>query len=166
MVTVLLVGLLTTACTSTPTFDPNQPATGPLVALPDCEDSPVASAAGADGGTGDEQGPDGITLPDGIALPEGTVPSQAVPQGPITTVTGYVPVTPVNVRLGFEAREDLEAIIIEDEVFEAEVLVSDATHRTYVKATAICATGSTVTAMVAAELDAQGLPVPAGALDQ
>lgn len=144
--------LALTACggEGTATFDPDEPPTGPLVALPGCDDPPAGT---------DDPTPDGAALPDGLAV------SQVVPQGPITTLTGYVPTTPVNVRLGYEAREDLELIIIEDEVFESEMLVSTGTRRTYVKATAICATGSTVTAMVADELDAEGLPVPAGALD-
>lgn len=146
-----LAAALVTACgDDASSFDPDQPPTGPLVALPECEEPPAGT---------DDPMPEGAALPDGLAV------SQVVPQGPITTLTGYVPTTPVNVRLGYEAREDLELIIIEDEVFESEMLVSTGTRRTYVKATAICATGSTVTAMVADELDAEGLPVPAGALD-
>lgn len=153
VVVLALVVMAATACAGSQgaaTFDPDQPPTGPLVALPDCEDPPIGT---------DDPTPEGAALPDELAV------SQVVPQGPITTLTGYVPTTPVNVRLGYEAREDLELIIIEDEVFESEMLVSTGTRRTYVKATAICATGSTVTAMVADELDAEGLPVPAGALD-
>ena len=130
-------------------LDPNAPPTGPLTALAECDDpldqEPHDPVAGAE------------------LHPEAVVDS-VTPQGPLTTLTAYVPVTPVNIRLWYEQRDDLEIIIIEDEVFEAELLVSNGEYRTYVKASAICQTGSTMVATVAEELSAAELPVPAGAL--
>lgn len=53
--------------------------------------------------------------------------------------------------------------MIEDEVHESEVLVANGTHRTYVKANAVCQTGSNLTATVGREEDATAVPIPTGA---
>lgn len=148
---LLALGLLVAACggDATTGFDPNQPATGPLTALAECDGPPEAEA---------------FPPVEGATLHPDTTITSVTDQGPLVNVTGYIPITPVNVRLWYEAQDDLELIIIEDEIFEAELLVSDGTHRTYVKASAICQTGSTMLGVVAEELDADSLPVPAGAL--
>lgn len=151
LLVVLVLAGLTSGCEGSQQtgVDPNAPATGPLMALSECEDMPepadVADVVGAQ-------------------LPEGAVVTSSVVQGPLTNVTAQVPTTPVNIRLAFEQRDDLQILVIEDEVFEAELLVSDGTHRTYLKASAICQTGSTLLAVVAPENSAgDALPVPAGA---
>lgn len=131
-------------------MDPNAPPTGPLTALAECEEPPDAEP---------------FDPVEGAELHPEAVVDSVTPQGPLTSMTAYVPVTPVNIRLWYENRDDLEIIIIEDEVFEAELLVSNGEHRTYVKASAICQTGSTMVATVAEELAAAELPVPAGAVD-
>jgi hypothetical protein len=129
-------------------FDPDQPATGPLTALSDC--GPLPTPADAE-------------VPDGAQLPDGAVLTSAIPQGPLVNVTAEVRATPVSIRLAYEARDDLELIIVEDEVFESELLVSDGVHRTYIKASAVCATGSTLLAIVSPEDGGDALPVPTGA---
>ncbi len=119
---------------------------GPLTALPACEAPPSPEVSEA---------VPGIELPDGAVV-------QSVERGdPLVTVQGYVPTTPVEVRRYYQ-QTDLEILLIEDEILEAEALVSNGTHRTYVKARAVCAEGSSLLAVVAPELDAQGLPVPTG----
>ncbi len=147
LATVLVALLAGCEGASQPAFDPNQPATGPLTALSECGELPEPIEA------------DPVV---GAALPEGAVVTSVTVQGPLTTIIAEVPTTPVNIRIEYEERGDLELLTAEDEVFEAELLVSDGSHRTYVKASAICQTGTTLLAIVAAEDDAAPLPTPAG----
>ncbi len=67
---------------------------------------------------------------------------------PLSTVRGYVPDTPVNVRKFYQQQEDLEFSELEDEVYEAEVFYTLGVHNTYVKVQATCATGAQLTAVV------------------
>lgn len=115
--------------------------------LPPCEDPPAA-ASDAD--------VVGLTLP-----PSSTVTS-VMPTGPITQVTGYVAMTPIQVRVDFQSRTDIQVISAEDEGFEAEVLVSDGEHRTFFKAQATCSEGSLFVAVVAPEEEASAVPTPTG----
>lgn len=119
--------------------------TGPIQGLPACASEPAAS-----------------TEPpvDGVQLPEGAIITKVTPQGPLTTITGYLAMTPVQVRRHYQQREDLEILFIEDEIYEAEILLSDGTYRSFIKALAQCAEGSRFVTVVAPEVDAQGLPVP------
>ena len=55
---------------------------------------------------------------------------------------------------------DITVLLSENEVYEAELLVTNGKHRTFLKATATCAKGSQVLAVVAPEIAAKGLPVP------
>lgn len=121
--------------------------TGPLEALPSCGPPPAAVAD---------------KLPTGLALPEDALLTGVTPRGPLTQVTAYLAMTPVQLRQYFEGRTDLQPIQIEDEIFEAEILVSDGTYRTFVKARALCSQGSDVVAIVAPETAAGELPAPAG----
>ena len=121
--------------------------TAPLEALPDCTDIPTEAAE----------------APEGFTAPEGTIVVQVTPQDPLVNVVGYLKMTPTEVRLAYEALDGIQLLLSEDEVFEAELLVSDGDHRTYVKATAACKRGSHLLAVVAPEVSASGLPVPQGA---
>lgn len=123
--------------------------TGPLSALPPCSEVTVPSPS-----------PGAV---EGLILPDGAYLTSITEQGPLTQVTGYIERTPVQVELELRDRDDLEILQLENEIFEAEGLLSNGTHRTYVKAQAMCATGSQIVAVVAAEVDAAGVPVPTGA---
>ncbi|CAN5272014.1 hypothetical protein BH23ACT9_BH23ACT9_09440 [soil metagenome] len=125
-------------------------------------DSPAALAALPDCGPV----PEGIDADvDGLVVPPGTLLTDVTANGPITTISGYTPLTPIAIRQHYEQQSDLEVLVIEDEVFEAEALVSDGSHRTYVKANAVCADGSRLLAIVAPELEGDLLPVPDGVPD-
>ena len=80
--------------------------------------------------------------------------------GPLTQVDGFVDLTPIEVRDYYEDG-GLEVLQIEDEGFETEALLSDGTHRMYVKARVLCRTGSNIPATVGAESQAAALPTPA-----
>lgn len=99
---------------------------------------------------------------EGMVVPDGTVVIDVVVTGPITAATGFVDLTPLQVRDLFADREDVEVVHLEDEGFEAEVLVDRAGIRTFVKASIRCRTGSVVAAVVADGADAGALPIPAG----
>ena len=119
---------------------------GPLEALAECEGTPAADGE----------------APEGLILPEGAVIQKVTPQGPLVNVTAYVPLTPVQFEQTYRDL-DVEILISENEVYEAEMLVSDGTHRNFLKAAALCRQGSSVLAVVAPEVDAEGLPVPQNA---
>ena len=121
-------------------------AAAPLEALPDCSEPPDPSGE----------------APEGFIAPEGTVIQAVTPQKPLINVTAYIPATPGKVRQEYAKLEGIEVLISEDEIFEAEMLVSDGDHRTYAKVTAICREGSNMLAVVAPELEAGALPTPAG----
>lgn len=119
--------------------------TGPLEALPACAQPPEP--------TTDEVR--------GLLLPEGAVVTSVQEQGPVTNVTGYVRMTPVAFEK-YYADGDLNVLISENEIYEAELLVSDGEFRNFFKATATCRDGADVLVVVAPEVDAEGLPVPQG----
>lgn len=116
----------------------------PALALPPCEAAPPTVAADVPG----------------LVLPAGARVTSVTPQPPLTSVTAWVGRTPLEVRAQLEGRHDLQLLHVEDEVFEAEALLSDGAHRTYLRARAACATGSSVLAAVAPEAEASALPLP------
>lgn len=142
----LLVALTAGCSTAPPPTDLNP--TGPLSGLPACPAAPAAA---------------GGAPVEGLAVPDGAIVTKVTPQDPLTRVDGYVAMTPVQVRRHYQQRDDLEIIFIEDEIYEAEVLLSDGDHRSYVKALAQCAEGSRFLVVIAPETEGVTLPVPAGA---
>lgn len=124
--------------------------TGPLTVLPPCDERPAPS--------GDPAVP-------GLVVPDETIITDVTPQPPVTSVRGYLEMTPVQVRAHYAERDDVDVLHIEDEVFEAEILLASGAHRLYVKAMASCAEGSHLLAIVAPDVDADGLPVPEGQPD-
>lgn len=142
----LVLAFAVSACAGETTDPLTGDPTGPLLALAPCSTPPPAI---------DEQ-------VEGIVLPEQARIGEVTEQGPLTQVTGYIPKTPPQVRMEFEQRDDLEVFTLEDEIFEAEALVSNGTHRTYLKVQAICQEGSQFVAVVAAEVEAEQVPTPQG----
>lgn len=111
---------------------------GPLEGLPGCEEPPAGEPVDVEG----------------LSLPDEAVVTSVSEQGPLTTVQGYVAQTPITVRRFYEGRDDIQVLEIEDEVLEAEVLYAGGEFRTYVKAQAACAEGSTLLAVVGPAGDA------------
>jgi hypothetical protein len=99
---------------------------------------------------------------EGLIVPPGAVIARVATRGPTQNVRGFIPMTPVQVRMYYEQRTDLEILAIEDEIYEAEALVSARGFRTFIKAEAICDQGSRFIAVVASELAAGQVPTPAG----
>lgn len=104
--------------------------------------------------------------PPGTILPRSALVTRVREKGPTTRVIGYVPLRPVALRRHYEMRADLQVLQIEDEIIEAEALLSDGEFRTYIKATAVCESGSSFIAVVAPELSASEVPTPAGGTPQ
>jgi len=119
--------------------------------------SAPASAAAAES---QEDGGPLLGLPPCQAPPEAMADVQ--PGDPLVTVTGYIATTPVRVRQYYQGRDDLEIMEIEDEIFEAEALFDNGTHRNYIKAQAVCREGTRLLGVVAPDVDAKGLPAPQG----
>ena len=101
------------------------------------------------------------TVP-GLTLPDQATVFSVYDVGQLTQAEGMVEMTPVEVRTFYEGRDDLEVLNVEDERVEAEILVTDGTHRMFVKAQIACATASNFTATVGTEAQAGAMPTPAG----
>lgn len=98
----------------------------------------------------------------GLVLPPGAVVTETSDDGPLTTVRGYVPLTPVQVRVIYQRDAELEIVQVEDEIRESETLVDDGEHRLFVKAQAICEQGSVFIAVVAPRVADAPVPAPTG----
>ena len=155
----VLAGVLLTACGGSATPAPSDgiggaragvhqsPTPSTLAALPACASAPAATR-------GDVEG---------LILPEGSVITKVTPQKPLVNVNAYVPLTPAAFEASFRDIDDVTILFSENEIYEAEMLISDGTHRNFHKATATCQRGSNVLAVVAPEVDAAGLPLPSRA---
>lgn len=106
--------------------------------------------------------PDPDPPPPGAVVPPGTVITATREQPPLLQLNGYVASTPRAIRTWIEAQPDLEVVSSEDEGYESELLVSDGTWRTFVKARAICDEGSLLAEVIAPEDSGAVLPTPAG----
>lgn len=120
----------------------------PLTALPPCGPPPSASASAAD--------VPGLVLPAEVII---TLTRVATPE--LVEVRGYIATTPIRVRQFYEQEPDLTILSIEDEIFEAEVLVERGAYRTYMKANAACSDASTIYAMVG-PAGSGAVPTPTG----
>jgi len=98
----------------------------------------------------------------GLHLPDESVVTSTRDTGPLTQVQGFVGLTPIQFRIYYQERDDLEVLHVEDEGFEAEILVSDGENRMFAKAQAFCSRGSNMVAIVAPETEAEAVPVPSG----
>ena len=138
-----------TAPTQTSTTAAAVPAEDPsiLAALPECPTPPAASE----------------TDVEGLSLPPGSVVTKVTPQKPLVNVNAYVPLTPAVFEASFKTMDGVKILFSENEIYEAEMLISNGKHRNFHKATASCQRGSMVLSVVAPEVDAKGLPLPAGA---
>lgn len=99
---------------------------------------------------------------EGALLPDGAVLTSQTQDGPLTQLKGYIPMTPVQIRVFYQRQDVFEVVQIEDEVRESEVLLADGNHRLFVKAQAICELGSVFLAVLAPEDSGGQVPVPAG----
>ncbi len=98
---------------------------------------------------------------DGFLTPAGTIIISTESEGILVTVRGYIEKTPVEVREEIES-SGLTILQIEDEGFEAEALISDGTHRNFVKAELSCVGRSSILSVIAPESAGEQLPAPAG----
>lgn len=107
--------------------------TGPLPDFPACEDPPTPTDAVA---------------PNDLVLPEGSILTEVTDLDPITSVSGYVPLTPSQFRRTYQRREDVILIAVEDDTFDVEVTFSAGDLRVYVQALAVCDRGSRFAAVI------------------
>ena len=119
---------------------------GPLTDLPPCSAPPGA----ADGGE-----------TAGVVLPDGTVVTGVEDLGELVSVRAYVALTPIQVRQFYADAPEVEVYVIEDEVYEAEILYGAGDNRVFVKAQAQCLQGSVLSLFVGPE-DGEGLPPISG----
>lgn len=98
----------------------------------------------------------------GLVLPPGAIVTERSDDGPLTTVRGYVPLTPVQVRVLYQRDPDLGIVQVEDEIRESETLLDSGEHRLFVKAQAVCEQGSVFLAVVAPRAADAPVPAPTG----
>jgi hypothetical protein len=99
---------------------------------------------------------------EGLIVPRSAVLTRVRARGPAQKVQGYVPMTPVQLRRHYQSRPGITVLQIEDEIIEAEGLLTDGRFRSYFKAQAVCELGSRFFALVASEQAQAVLPTPAG----
>jgi hypothetical protein len=99
---------------------------------------------------------------EGLLLPDGAVVTSVTAADPLTTIEGYAPLTPIQLRVYYQRLDGVEVLKAEDEVWESETLITDGKHRLFVKAQAACSEGSILVAVVAPEAAAEAVPAPAG----
>lgn len=100
---------------------------------------------------------------EGLLVPPGTILTEQSSDGPLTTVKGYLPMTPVQVRVWYQLQPEATIVQVEDEVRESETLLDHGEHRLFVKAQAICESGSVFLVVVAPQVAEDQVPAPAGA---
>jgi hypothetical protein len=105
----------------------------PLTALGPCKDEPEA------------QPQRDIS---GLVLPDDAIVTAVADADPLTNVQGYIPQTPVQIRVFYQQHPDLQVISVEDEGFESEVLIEVDGFRTFIKSQAVCELGSVFVAIV------------------
>lgn len=124
---------------------PQSAAGDPYAGYPACERAPAAAP---------QQKPVvGLVLPKEASVQSTTV------TGPLTTVSAYVPATPLAVREELSATAGVEVLHAENEVFEAELLLAAEGRRSLVKAVSVCDSASRIVAVVSDD-DGSGLPSP------
>jgi hypothetical protein len=147
---VAIVAVLAPACAgdggAPPVAQQTPDLSGPLTALPDCEPPPK--------GTGEQV--------KGLMAPEGIVITDVTTQKPLTNVSAYIEQTPIQFEAGYSKRGEISILSSENEIFEAEMLISNGKYRNFLKAVAMCKQGSQLLIVVAPEIAAKGLPKPAG----
>ncbi len=142
LLVLALTALVAVGCRGSGTGEPFLSAAdgGPVSALPPCEAPPL---------------PEGSVEPDllrGVELPPGSVITKAKRKKPVTNFGGYLAMTPVQARQYYQGRGDLEILLIEDEITESEMLVSNGGHRTFAKFRSVCDRGSSLVGVVAPEI--------------
>jgi hypothetical protein len=125
---------------------PGNPGDAMLANLPSCDRVPLDEAPETD---------DPVR---GLMLPDGARVTSVVEQGALVTVEGSIRMTPLDLRADYEGRSDVELLRIEDEVFETEVLLRAGGRRMYLRATALCADGTALMAVVGPDSEDAGLP--------
>ncbi|NDL57563.1 hypothetical protein [Phytoactinopolyspora mesophila] len=134
------------ACGGDDDATPSDPTQAMFDNLPDCDRVPMDEAP--------EVEPD----VSGLVLPEGARITSVLEQGPLTSVEGTIRMTPLDVRADYEQRDDVELLRIEDEVFEAEVLIRAAGQRMYLLAAALCADGTSLSVVIGPDTEDADLP--------
>ena len=148
LLSLVLAALVVAACADSgvPAAQQTPDLAGPLQALPPCEAPPE--------GTGE--------VVKGLIAPEGIIVTDVRVQKPLTNVTAYIEQTPVQFEAIYTKMPDITILSSENEIFEAEMLISDGKYRNYFKAAAACNQGSQLLIVIAPEIAAKDLPTPAG----
>jgi hypothetical protein len=148
LLSLVLAVLAAAACaqSGTPSAQSTPDLSGPLQALPPCEDPP--------------EGVDEVVK--GLIAPEGIIVTDVRVQKPLTNVTAYIEQTPVQFEAAYAKMENITILSSENEISEAEMLISDGKYRNFLKAAAACDQGSQLLIVIAPEIAAETLPTPAG----
>lgn len=95
-----------------------------------------------------------------MVVPEGMVITRLSEVGPLISADGFIDATPIDLRDDFSSRDDVELVYLEDEGFEAELLVDSGAWRTFIRASIRCRTGSIIQVLLGPGEQADALPVP------
>lgn len=156
--TLLTLAALAAGCASTPPSVTDD-ATGAMFANTQERIASVLAGLPPCGADPDEQEVGEVP---GLVLPDGAVPLKAAVDGPLTTVDAWVGLNPVEVKQWYESSTlgVLKALMVEDEILEAELLMESRTHRLYIKAQSACRDASRLWVVVAEHGAGTFVPAP------
>jgi hypothetical protein len=127
----------------------------------DAPPAPLADDAALDlPGCGTPPSPDPDPPPVGAVIPPGTRVTAFRQQDGLGQLNGYVTSTPRQVRAWIAEQPGLEVVAAQDDGYEAQLLVSDGSRRTFVKVRAVCTQGSRLVEIIAPADAAEALPTP------
>ena len=111
---------------------------------------------------GQPPSPDPDPPPPGAVVPPGARITAVREQPPVVQLNGYVESTPQQVRTWVEQRAGLEIVSVHEEPGEAQLLVTDGTWKTFVKARAICDGASLLAQVITGQDSDAVIPTPKG----
>ena len=145
----VVLGLLVAGC-----VEPPSPQGPPAVSATDADDRLPPC--------GKPPSPDPDPPPPGAVLPPAARITAVREQPPVVQLNGYVQSTPAALRTWVEARPNLDIVSEHAEPGEVQLLVTDGTWKTFIKASAICEDASLLAEVIAPEDSGAVIPTPEG----
>lgn len=124
--------------------------------------SPATSSENGLPPCGQPPSPDPDPPPPGALVPPGARITAVREQPPVVQLNGYVESTPRQVREWVEEQPGLTIVAASEEPDESQLLVTDGTWKTFVKARAICDGASLLAEVITAQDSDAVIPTPAG----
>lgn len=128
---------------------------------PAAAEAPPSAAAADLPACGQPPSPHPEPPPAGAVIPPGTRITAIRNEDAVVQLNGYVTATPEQVRTWIESQPDLEITASDTSPNEIQLLVTDGTWRTFVRARGVCTDASLLAEVIAPQSSDAVLPTPA-----